>query len=157
MNYAEHDIYSLEDAIAFGVRPSLTMDDSESWEVYVKLISGNRITYAKDGTLTEARQCLAKMVNNALHESDKTLIGTVDDTFVDARFVVRIYLDAQVDDYATLVEDIVGEAHRIATGTREECIDRFNDAAYIIAYLRGDETVTGHNNEDDTPRNGVVA
>jgi hypothetical protein len=150
MKRARYDFYSLGDAVSFGVRPSVSLGDdpSPTYEVYVKLTNGTRVVAAHGGTRPQAEKALVRMLRRIRQE--KALIHTLDDAFVDARKIVRVYLDAHADAFAAIIEDTVGEGYRIYQGDRDGCRDAVLEATAIIKTLHdGDVPLDSQPEEDD--------
>lgn len=133
------DYYSLGDAVTFGIRPQVTMDDSDKWEVYVKLSNGNRVTIARDGTKPQAARHLANVLNRLETGEPRALIRTLDECFVDAHKVIRIYLDGAPEGHVAMIEDCLGEAYRIQTGDRRKCRTAVMAAVQVVASLHAEE------------------
>lgn len=136
MKTPRHDYYALEHAITFGIRPQFTVDDSDQWEVYVKLTNGNRVTVARDGNKQQATKHLTRLLQRlAIGEPERALVKTIDGAYIDALQIIRVYLDAQPEGYAAIVEDSLGEGYRLAEGDKEACRDAVLDAVQSLAVL----------------------
>jgi hypothetical protein len=131
------DFYSLDNAVAFGVRPQVTTDDRDLWEVYVKLTNGSRVTVAKDGTKPQAANHLRRLLQRmGMATPQRTLIETLDGACLDAEHIIRIYVDAQADGFVAIAEDSLGEGHRIAEGDKDDCREAVLDTVQMLAVLK---------------------
>jgi hypothetical protein len=151
MKRARYDFYSLGDAVAFGVRPSLSLDENqpELYEVYVKLTNGNRVVAAQGGTRPQAQKALVRMLRRI--QQEKALIHTLDDAFVDARKIVRVYLDAHANAFATIIEDSTGESFRVFMGDRDDCRDAVLEVTATIKALHDGDVPLDNQPEEDDP------
>ena len=140
MKYPKWDFYSLSDAIVFGVRPSVSMDDdTQKYEVYVKLVSGQTVTTARDGTKEEAQRALERLLKR-LQSADIGLLLTLDGLYVDLSRIIRVYVDTQPNGYVAIAEDVTGESHRLVQGDRDECKDVVMDIVGLLSSLQNEST-----------------
>lgn len=137
MRHKRGDFYTLDDAVSYGIRPMLRLEetDPEWWEVYVKLTSGTRVVYADKGTQAQAGRALLRLIKR-ISTMDKYLMSTLDNCFVDAKYVIRVYVDGQDNQYLGLAEDRLGESYRIAIGSQALCLRVASDAMQAIAAIQ---------------------
>jgi len=137
MRYVRGDFYTLDEAIAYGIRPQLKLsdEDEERWEVYVKLVSGTRVVFASGGTRKQAGKALLRMLR-LIKLPTKYLMSTLDDSFVDPQKVVRVYMDGQDNQHVGLVEDVCGESYHIAIGSKAEVYRVVMEATKAVASIQ---------------------
>lgn len=142
MRKAKGDFYSLDDAVSYGIRQSITLDDSEQWEVYVRLINGNYITSIDECTREEAVEAAFSLTKHLVVELDKPLAPSTHDTFVDMSLVVRLYVDARGNEFDVVAEDVVGESHVLLTASKEECDNNALELVQWVGHLRGGDEMS---------------
>lgn len=148
MKYTRFDFYALDNAIAYGVRESVALDDiPPTWEVFVKLSNGNRVVVAHSGTQEQAERALRETMNKI--QVSKALIVTLDNTYLDLLKIVRVYVDGEAKANVVIAEDTTGEGHLTFKGTRTDCREALIGLSETISTLHNKGRVAQADDEDD--------
>lgn len=143
MKYNRSDHLSLNHVIAIGRKQDIFYDDqTKSWQVYVRLLSGVEVVLAYGGTERQAQRCLEDTVTD-LVMGGLRFIRTLDNAVVNTLFVERMFVDAQGDNFCAFAQDVTGRYYTVDRGTERACNLTITTIAQSLASFLDQEQQTG--------------